>query len=333
MQLGPRIVATVGIAAIATAMLGATGIQDLRRLRGSITIDGSSTVYPITEAIAESFKKAAPNVKVTVGVSGTGGGFKRFAANEIEISDASRPIKGSESKACKDAGVDYIEIPVAYDGLTIVVNKGNYWVESMTVEDLKKIFLSDSSAKTWNDVRPDWPDRAIKIYSPGTDSGTFDYFKEVVAGKKGTIRSDMSVSEDDNVLVRGVAGDEGAIGFFGAAYYFENEDSLKAVPIRNKAGKNVLPSATTIENGTYNPFSRPLFIYVKAGSARKPYVRAFVHFYLKNAAEAAREVGYVGLPEAIYQRATKAFNTGRTGSAFLDEKGEKKSGPITELYK
>jgi phosphate transport system substrate-binding protein len=333
MQLGRRIVTTAGIAAMTMALLGANGTQDLRRLRGSITIDGSSTVYPITEAIAESFKKAAPNVKVTVGVSGTGGGFKRFAANEIEISDASRPIKGSESKACLEAGVEYIEIPVAYDGLTIVVNKGNYWADSMTVEDLKKIFLSDSAPKTWNAVRPEWPDRAIKIYSPGTDSGTFDYFKEVVAGKKGTIRSDMSVSEDDNVLVRGVAGDEGAIGFFGAAYYFENKESLKAVSIRNNAGNDVLPSATTIENGSYNPFSRPLFIYVKARSARKPYVRAFVEFYLKNASSAAREVGYVGLPDAIYQRASKAFEAGRTGSSYLDENGKKKTGPITDLYK
>ena len=162
---------------------------------------------------------------------------------------------------------------------------------------------------------------------------TFDYFKEVVAGKKGTIRSDMSVSEDDNVLVRGVAGDEGAIGFFGAAYYFENQEALKAVSIRNNAGNDVLPSATTIEDGSYNPFSRPLFIYVKARSARKPYVRAFVEFYLKNAASAAREVGYVGLPDAIYQRASKAFEAVRTGSSYLDENGKKKTGPITDLYK
>ena len=328
-----RLATFSGLALAAITLLGAGTNQDLRRLRGSITVDGSSTVYPITEAVAESFKAAAPNVKVTVGVSGTGGGFKRFAANETDISDASRPIKAAEAKMCNDAGIEFIEIPVAYDGLTIVVNKGNYWAESMTVDDLKKIFLASGGAKTWQDVRPEWPDRPINIYCPGTDSGTFDYFKEVVAGKKGSIRSDMSVSEDDNVLVRGVSGDEGGIGFFGAAYYFENKDSLRAMPIINKQGKAVGPTSKTIENGTYNPFSRPLFIYVKASAARKPFVRAFVEFYLKNAAKSASEVGYVGLPDVIYDRARKTFETRKTGSFFLDAEGEKKTGPVTEIYK
>lgn len=333
MKTGHRIALITSLTLATAALLGAGTGQDLRRLRGSITIDGSSTVYPVTEAIAESFKTAAPNVKVTVGVSGTGGGFKRFAANEIDISNASRPIKAAEAKMCNDAGIEFIEIPVAYDGLTIVVNKGNYWAESMTVDDLKKIFLAGGGAKTWQDVRPEWPDRPINIYSPGTDSGTFDYFKEVVAGKKGSIRSDMSVSEDDNVLVRGVSGDEGGIGFFGVAYYLENKDSLRAMPIINKQGEAVGPNPKTIENGTYNPFSRPLFIYVKASAARKPFVRAFVEFYLKNAAKSAGEVGYVGLPDVIYDRARKTFETRKTGSFFLDAEGEKKTGPVTEIYK
>ncbi|MDG2134486.1 MAG: PstS family phosphate ABC transporter substrate-binding protein [Phycisphaerales bacterium] len=333
MKSGHRIALITSLTLATAALLGAGTGQDLRRLRGSITIDGSSTVYPITEAIAESFKTAAPNVKVTVGVSGTGGGFKRFAANETDISNASRPIKAAEAGMCTDAGVDFIEIPVAYDGLTIVVNKGNYWAESMTVDDLRKVFLASGAARTWQDVRPEWPDRPINIYCPGTDSGTFDYFKEVVAGKKGSIRSDMSVSEDDNVLVRGVSGDEGGIGFFGVAYYLENKDSLRAMPIINKAGKAVGPTPKTIENGTYNPFSRPLFIYVKASAARKPFVRAFVDFYLRNAAKSASEVGYVGLPEVIYGRARETFETRRAGSFFLDEHGEKKTGPVTEIYR
>ncbi len=306
--------------------------QDLRRLRGAIKVDGSSTVYPITEAVAESFKEAAPNVKVTVGVSGTGGGFKRFAANEIDISDASRPIKGAEAKMCEEAGIDFIEIPVAYDGLTIVVNKDNDWAESITVDDLKRIFLTDDPAETWQDVRSEWPDVPLSIFSPGTDSGTFDYFKEVVAGKKGMIRSDMSVSEDDNILVRGVAGDRGSIGFFGVAYYLANQDKIRAVPVINKAGEAVLPDSTTVENGSYNPFSRPLFIYVNARSARKPHVRAFVEYFLDNGPEASASVGYVGLPTELYDRARKAFKSGRKGSQHLTETGEARHGALSDLY-
>ena len=322
-------------AALATLAITTTNAQsqNLERLRGSIIIDGSSTVYPITERVADEFRRVAPNVKISVGVSGTGGGFKRFAANEIDISDASRPIKVKEKQACTDAKIDFIEIPVAYDGLTIVLNKNNYWVESLTVDDLKKIFLAEHSARTWKDVRPEWPDRAIKIFAPGTDSGTFDYFKEVVAGKTGSIRSDMSVSEDDNVLVRGVVGDEAAIGFFGAAYYFENQESLKAAPVINDKGQSVLPNPETIENGTYNPFSRPLFIYVKSSAARKRHVKAFIEFYLDHASKIAKQVGYVGLPPFMYQRAEKAFKEGRTGTQFLDADGEMVHGPLTDIYK
>lgn len=317
----------------AVPMLVGAASQDLRRLRGVITVDGSSTVYPITEAIAEAFKKEASNVNVTVGVSGTGGGFKRFAANETDISDASRSIKPSEATACTEAGVGFIELPVAYDGLTIVVNPQNTWVDALTVDDLKRIFLTDDPATTWQDLRPSWPDTALKIYSPGTDSGTFDYFKEVVAGKKGTIRSDMSVSEDDNVLVRGVAGDSGAIGFFGAAYYFANRDQVRAVPIINRDGTPVQPNPTTIEDGSYNPFSRPLFIYVKSKSSRKPHVRAFIEYYLDHAGEIANEVGYVGLPTDLYDRARTAFKDRREGSQYIDASGEPKHGSLREIYR
>ncbi|MHC5113627.1 MAG: substrate-binding domain-containing protein, partial [Planctomycetota bacterium] len=205
---------------------------------------------------------------------------------------------------------------------------------SLTVDELKKIFLDGSPVKTWSDVRPDWPAVPVKIYSPGTDSGTFDYFKEVVAGKKGAIRSDMSVSEDDNVLVRGVAGDEGSIGFFGCAYYFENKNKLKVVPIINPALKNaVTPSPTTIENGSYAPFSRPLFIYVSAKSADRKEVAAFVEFYLKHAPELSEEVGYVRLPKSVYARATDNFRNRKHGTHYLTKTGEKITGPVTQVYK
>jgi len=321
------LIATIG------CMVGVTSAADLKDMTGQVRVDGSSTVYPITEAVAEEFAEAAPKVRVTVGVSGTGGGFKRFAANETDISDASRPIKAKERKLCDDAKVKFIEVPVAYDGLTIVVNPANTWAVTLTVDQLKKIFLADSAAKTWNEVNPSWPETPIKIYSPGTDSGTFDYFKEVIAGKKGAIRSDMSVSEDDNVLVNGVAGETGAVGFFGAAYYFENADKLKACKIINPAtGAAVLPDATTIENGSYAPFSRPLFIYVNARSARTPAVRSFVDYYLEHAAEMATLVGYVPLPKAMYARVERNWTSRRVGTQFLDEGGEKVSGALTQVY-
>jgi phosphate transport system substrate-binding protein len=284
-----------GVATLAPA-------QDLENLRGSIKIDGSSTVYPITEAVAEEFAEVAPRVRVTVGISGTGGGFKRFTVGETDISDASRPIKKKEHDASVSSGVEYIEIPVAYDGLSVVVNPANYWVDKLTVDDLKRIFLDGSPVKTWKDVRSDWPAVAVTVYAPGTDSGTFDYFKEVVAGKTGSIRSEMSVSEDDNVLVRGVAGDDGAIGFFGCAYYFENKDKLKVVPIVNpETNAAVTPKPETIESGDYAPFSRPLFIYVSRKSADRREVEAFVNFYLEEGPALAEEVGYVKLPREIYK--------------------------------
>ena len=325
--------ALVALTGTISAMSSDAHSQDLRRLRGSIAIDGSSTVYPITEAIAEAFKKEAPNVNITVGVSGTGGGFKRFAANETDISDASRPIKPSESAKCGESGVGYLELPVAYDGLTIVVSRSNDWVDHLTVDELKKIFLTTDPAATWQDVRAAWPATPLKIYSPGTDSGTFDYFKEVVAGKDGTIRSDMSVSEDDNVLVRGVAGDAGSIGFFGVAYYLANKDSVRAVPIMNKDGKAISPTAETIEDGSYNPFSRPLLIYVKTKSSRKPHVKAFIEFFLDRAPVAAAEVGYVGLPADLYDRARQTFKDRREGSRYVDDSGEPRHGSLRDVYR
>ncbi|MDX1563887.1 MAG: PstS family phosphate ABC transporter substrate-binding protein [Phycisphaeraceae bacterium] len=301
-------------------------------LRGKISIDGSSTVFPITQAVAEDFGKVHSRVRVPVGVSGTGGGFKKFIAGKTDISDASRPIKAKERAAAKEAGIEFIELPVAYDGLSIVVNTKNDWCDQLTIDELKKIFLEGSPVRTWADVREDFPAEPIKIYIPGTDSGTFDYFKEVVAGKTGSIRTDVTASEQDHVLVKGVAGAKGGIGFFGCAYYFENTDKLKALKIDGGKGP-VAPTAETIENGSYEPFSRPLFIYVSAKSADRPEVKAFVNYYLNEGIELVTEVGYVKLPKSIYELARKNFKEKKTGTHFLDDKGEKKSGSLTDLYK
>jgi phosphate transport system substrate-binding protein len=330
-------IAAAGLTAAVTAagLAQATrSTTDLRRLEGAIKIDGSSTVYPITEAVAEEFGEAAPNVRVTVGVSGTGAGFKRFVVGETDISNASRPIKKEEAEQAKSSKVEFIEIPIAYDGLSIVVNPKNTWVDKLTIDDLKKIFLDGSTVSTWSDVNPKWPDVPVKIFAPGTASGTFDYFKEVVASKDDAIRSDMSVSEDDNVLVRGVTGDEGAIGFFGCAYYFENKDKLRIIPVVNpKSGKAVTPSPTTIEDGSYAPFSRPLFIYVARQSVSRPEVEAFVKFYLDKAPALVTEVGYVQLPAMMYDRAKANYANRRLGTQFLDEKGEKVGGTLPSVYK
>ena len=302
-------------------------------LSGNITIDGSSTVGPIAMKVAEEFSKENPNVRTTVGISGTGGGFKRFVKGETDISDASRPIKKEEADAAKSAGIEFLELPIAYDGLTFVVNKSNDFLTQLTVDEMKKIFL-EGGVKNWNEVNPSYPAKPIKIFSPGTDSGTFDYFKEVVAGKEGKIRADISVSEDDNVLVRGVEGDTGAIGFFGCAYYFENKEQLKAISIVNpKNGKVVAPSVETIKDGSYAPFSRPLFIYVNAKSKTKPEVAGFVEFFLENAHDVSDDVGYVGLPTPISRLALSNFKAGKTGSQFLTADGKHAEGALTDIYK
>ena len=288
-----------------------------------VKIDGSSTVYPITEAVAEDFQKAKKGeIKVTVGISGTGGGFKKFCRGETDISDASRPILKKEMDACRDAGIKYIELPVAYDALTVVVNPKNDWIKSMTVEELKKIWEPAAQGKItkWNQVNPAWPDAPIKLFGPGADSGTFDYFTEAVVGKAKSSRGDFTASEDDNVLVQGVSRDKNALGYFGFAYYLENAKKLKAVPIVEKAGKPaVLPSFEAVKNGTYQPLSRPIFIYVSAKSVEKPEVREFVEFYLKNAPKLVKEVKYVPLPDQAYKQAQDNFKAKKSGTGFGGE--------------
>lgn len=325
-----KAVSTITLAAV-TLLTATCFAQDVKDMQGSIKIDGSSTVSPITTAVAEDFRESAPNIRVTVGVSGTGGGFKRFATGETDISNASRPIKKEEADACKKNGVEFIELPIAFDGLSVVVNKSNTWVDSLTLDDLRAIFGAGRAAKMWNEVRPEWPSEPIKVFSPGTDSGTFDYFKEEVVGKDGKIRSDMSVSEDDNVLVTGVEGDKNAIGFFGFAYYIENKDKLKVVKIDGGKGA-IEPTHETIENGTYAPFGRPLFVYINKKSAERPEVRAFIDFYLANANTLVEEVGYVKLPEAVIEKSVANFKSGKTGTQFSDAEGKKVSGPLAKVY-
>ena len=327
-----------GYAVAAAALLFLTTSASLataQGLQGDIEIDGSSTVYPISEAAAAAFNKEYPNVKVNVGVSGTGGGFKRFTVGQTAISDASRLIKDSEFKAAKANGISFFELPVAYDGLTLVVHKSNDWVDHLTVDEIKKIFTAKGGAKTWSQVRAGWPNREIKIFAPGTDSGTFDYFKEVVVGKSGgSLRADMSTSEDDNVLVTGVSGSPSAIGFFGVAYYMENRDKLKSVAVVNpELGEPVSPNPETIKDGTYAPFSRPLFIYVNAEKFQSQQVRRFVAHYLTKAADFAKQTGYVPLPQQVYGEAINRCRSNATGTHYLTQSMEKRSGPVTEIYK
>lgn len=270
------------------------------KMSGEVAIDGSSTVYPITAAVGEEFQQLNPDVKVTVGFSGTGGGFEKFLQKETDINDASRAIKAEEIAKAEENKIEYKEIKIAYDGLSVVVSHDNDFVDSLTVDELKRIWEPNSKVKTWKDVRPEWPAEEIKLFGPGSDSGTFEYFTEEVVGEKGAIRTDYTASEDDNVLVNGVAGEKNGMGFFGYAYYIENKDKLKVVPIDNGSGP-VEPNEETVKSGAYAPLSRPLFIYVRNESLKKAEVKAFLEFYLKEGTKVIPSVGYVPLNEDEYK--------------------------------
>ncbi len=288
-------------------------------LSGDIPIDGSSTVFPITEAVAEEFGDLTDgNVRVVVGISGTGGGFKKFCANENVISNASRPIKQKEIDLCSAAGVEYIELPVAIDGLSVLVNPDNDFVDCLNVEQLNMIWRPESEGvvMTWNQVNPAWPMEEIKLYAPGVDSGTFDYFTEVINGDGGVSRGDFVASEDDNVLVQGIGGDRYSLGYFGYAYYVENQDKLKAVPVDGGDGC-IAPTDDAINNGSYAPLSRPLFIYVQADAAQEEHIAEFVRYYLsENGQQLAASVGYIPFPQEVYDLALVKFNAGMTGAVF-----------------
>ena len=297
----------------------ASSAGQAEELAGEIAVDGSSTVFPITEAMASEFSILHPNVRVTVGVSGTGGGFQRFCVGETDISDASRPIKAAEADICAANGVEFIEVPVAYDGLTVVVQSDNDWVDSLTVAELHHIFRPNDYATRWAEVRDGFPDIEISLFAPGADSGTFDYFTETVNEGAGVHRSDNTTfSEDDNVLVQGVSGERGGIGYFGYSYFSNNQDRLKAVPILNDAGEAVLPNLDTINSGAYNPLSRPLFIYVAAASLDRPAVAAFVEYFITGGVFLvdSPEVGYVQLPQELYAAALRRVQQRIGGSAI-----------------
>ncbi len=284
-----------------------------------IRIDGSSTVYPITEAVAEEFQTAKKGgVNVTVGISGTGGGFKKFVRSETDISDASRPISEKELADARTNGVNFIELPIAFDAITVMVNPKNDWVDTLTVAELKKIWEPEAQGKitSWRQVRDSFPDVPLKLYGAGADSGTFDYFTEAIVGKAKSSRGDYTASEDDNVLVQGIANDKNALGFFGYSYYAENKGKLKAVGIDSGKGTAILPSPETVANATYQPLARPIFIYVNTKAMERPEVKEFVEFYLQNADRLVKEVKYISLPESAYQKGLARVKENRSGTAF-----------------
>jgi phosphate transport system substrate-binding protein len=322
----PRLALAALAAAFAGTLCGVAPVAHAQLVK----IDGSSTVFPITEAMAEDFQKSTKGkVKVTVGISGTGGGFKKFCRGETDISDASRPILKKEMDDCKAAGVQYIELPIAYDALTIVIHPDNKWAQTLTVAELKKMWEpgSQGKVKTWKQVNPAWPDQPLKLFGPGADSGTFDYFTEAINGKAKSSRGDFTASEDDNVLVQGVSRDVNALGYFGFAYYIENKDKLRAVKVVDKAGPGVEPSFETVINGTYQPLARPIFIYINSKSLERPEVKEFVEFYMKSAEALVREVKYVPLPAKAY-----TYNIDHANKKVLGTKfgGENKVGLTIE---
>ncbi len=297
-------------------------ISCFKDYKGRISIDGSSSVYPITEAVAEEYRNDHGDIRITVGVSGTGGGFKKFSRGETDISNASRPIKESEIKACAENNVEFIEVPVAYDGLAVVVSLENDFVDYLTVAELKKMWEPEAQEKinSWKQIRSSFPDLPLNLYGAGTSSGTYDYFTEAVVGKSNSSRGDYTASEDDNVLVQGVSTDKGGLGFFGLAYYEENKTKLKLVAIDNEKGSGpIFPTDSTVRTGSYAPLSRPEFIYINAVSASTPVVQEFVKFYMENAPALVKEVGYVPLPAEVYQLSYQRFLNKKTGSMFQNK--------------
>ena len=330
-------VVLVAICAVLSSSCGGAGTNPGSSEAAVIKIDGSSTVFPITEAVAEEFQtEQRGKVNVTVGISGTGGGFKKFVRGEIDIADASRPILTEEMGQAKANGIEYIELPIAFDALTVVVNPQNTWVDHMTVAELKKIWEPEAQGKIthWNQIRPEWPNEKIALFGAGADSGTFDYFTEATVGKAKASRGDYTASEDDNVLVQGVEGNKYALGYLPYAYFAPHSSRMKAVPIeweKNKVKGPVSPSPENVLAGTYNPLSRPLFIYINRKAMDKPHVKEFVEFYLKSVPTLAREVKYLPLPETAYQMANDRLRALQTGTGFA---GVPEVGlPVEEILK
>jgi phosphate transport system substrate-binding protein len=303
--------------AAAPSPTGSTGSGATARLSGAIAIDGSSTVFPVTEAVAEEFRKVQPGVRTTVGISGTGGGFQKFCNGELDIADASRPISTSEQEACRSKSIEWVELPVAIDGLSVVVHPQNTWANCMTVAELKQLWEPEATGTVmrWNQIRPDWPDQPVRLYGPGTDSGTFDYFTEVINGRARASRSDFTASEDDNVLVQGVSGDQNALGYFGYAYYQENRNRLKLVQVDGGSGC-VTPSDETILGGTYKPLSRPIYIYPSRAALQRPEVLEFTRFYLSKGPELVPQVGYIKQQPAVYAEGLRKLESASAAAAY-----------------
>ena len=326
--------ASAGLLAMALAACGG-GDREGGAASGNapsvITADGSSTVFPITEAVAEEFQRENRGVRVTVGLSGTGGGFQKFCRGETDLSNASRPIKPTEIEACAKGGIDYIELPIAYDGIAVVVHPNNDWATSMTVAELKKLWEPAAQGKVmrWSQIRQGWPDREIRLFGAGVDSGTFDYFTEAIVGKEDQSRGDFTSSEDDNVIVQGVSRDENALGFFGFAYYEENKDKLRVVAIDDGDDSNgkgpIPPSPESVKEGTYRPLSRPIFVYPKVASLSRPEFQSFVDYYLTKGAPLVREVGYIPLTEREYELVRNRFTSRKTGSMYADNQAQSES--------
>lgn len=340
----PRVALWIALSAVAV-LLAACGKQETgtssqpttnaaaTTLAGAIRVDGSSTVLPISEAVAEEFQKQHPNVQVTVGKSGTSGGFKKFAQDEVEIVGASRPIRETEDEACRKNGIEYIEIPVAYDAIAVVVNPQNTWCDYLTVAELKKIWEPAAEGKivSWDQVRPGFPKERLTLFGAGTESGTFDYFTAAIVGEEKKSRGDYNPSEDDNLLVQGVSRTKGALGYFGLAYYENNKDKLKLIGIDNGNGP-VKPSRETVIDGTYQPLSRPLFIYVSVKALERPEVAEFIKFYIQNAGKLSEEVGYIPLPEKVYTLVMERFEKRIKGSAF-GAHGSQVGVKLEDLYR
>ena len=332
LKITTRFIVSLGILVAAATSSSAAPTSS-----GRILMDGSSTVFPISEAVAEEFQHANPGAGVTVGVSGTGGGFKKFLAGELDIVNASRPIKASELEFARKTNISFVELPIAYDALSIVVNKKNTWVDHLTVAELRKIWGPESQGKVmkWSDVRPGWPDKPLRLFGPGTDSGTFDYFTEVINGKEDASRGDYTSSEDDNVIVKGVEGDEGALGYFGVAFYEANITRLKVVPVDDEQAENgagpQLPTAQNVLAAKYSPLARPLFIYARTSSLEKPEIAKLMSFYLSNVKALAAEVGYIPLPDAIYAQVQSRLEKKIAGSLF-DGKAALVGVTLQQLY-
>jgi len=328
----------VGTVVAVVVLIVSADLQAGEKLSGRIKIDGSSTVAPITMAAAELFQQEQPRVRVTVGISGTGGGFKKFLDEmpnlRTDISDASRPIKDKEITRAKEVGVDFIEIPIGIDGIAVMVHPSNTFCDHLTVDELKRIWEPNSAITSWRQIRPSFPDIPLKLYGPDADSGTLDYFTRAIVGKERASRSDYTASTSDNVLVQGIAGDRGAMGYFGYSYYEANKSKLKLIGVDNNNGKPVTPSLDIIREGTYKPLSRPMFLYVNSEAFKKPEVKAFLDFLLANAQGIVEHpmVNYVALSNDLYEMNMKRLQSGKTGSAMAAAKASAKSLELAEIF-